>query len=394
VDVGGGFLDLFGKPPRESACECERSGTMMLGPVLNLVNGPVIGDAVRDPNNRIAKLLAREKDDARVVEELYLAVLCRVPTKVEMEAGLKALREGEADFHEMLAEADRRRVALAAYEKGLDARQAQWEAEQKRVPDWVPLEVTSAKSKGGAVLTVQKDGSVLASGKNPSPETYTVTAKTKLSGITGIRLEALNDPSLPVKGPGRAGNGNFVLNELKVAAQEESSTAKPAAVALHRPQATFAQDGFPVANAIDNNPNTGWAVMGGDGKARAATAYFELQKPVAFAKGAQFTVTMQQRYPGKDHNVGRFRLSVTTSKPPLSLTGPPPAVAAILNTPPAQRTAAQKAELTRFYRAQDAELARLSAAIAEFGRPVDKRQPGAQDLVWALLNSKAFQFNH
>src|SRR5260221_3640695 len=35
VDIPGGFLNLFGKPPRESACECERSGSMMLGPVLN-----------------------------------------------------------------------------------------------------------------------------------------------------------------------------------------------------------------------------------------------------------------------------------------------------------------------------------------------------------------------
>ncbi|HZY89436.1 MAG TPA: DUF1549 domain-containing protein [Gemmataceae bacterium] len=394
VDVGGGFLDLFGKPPRESACECERSGTMMLGPVLNLVNGPVIADAVKDPNNRIAKVLAREKDDARVVEELYLSVLCRTPTKAEMETGVKALRDGEADFHEMAAEAARRRAALAAHEKALEARQAKWEAEQKLVPEWSPLEVTDAKSKGGATLTVQKDGSVLASGKNPAPETYTVTAKTKLSGITALRLEVLNDPSLPSQGPGRAGNGNFVLNEFKVAVQEEGATGKPAAVALHRPQATFAQDGFPIANAIDNNPNTGWAVMGPDGKARAATAYFELQKPVAFAKGARFTVTMQQRYPGKDHNVGRFRLSVTTAKPPLSLTGPPQAIAGILATDTTKRTPAQKAELTRFYRAQDAELARLNAAVAEFGQPVDKRQPGAQDLVWALLNSKAFQFNH
>jgi hypothetical protein len=367
---------------------------MMLGPVLNLVNGPVIADAVKDPNNRIAKVLAREKDDARVVEELYLSVLCRTPTKAEMETGVKALRDGEADFHEMAAEAARRRAALAAHEKALEARQAKWEAEQKLVPEWSPLEVTDAKSKGGATLTVQKDGSVLASGKNPAPETYTVTAKTKLSGITALRLEVLNDPSLPSQGPGRAGNGNFVLNEFKVAVQEEGATGKPAAVALHRPQATFAQDGFPIANAIDNNPNTGWAVMGPDGKARAATAYFELQKPVAFAKGARFTVTMQQRYPGKDHNVGRFRLSVTTAKPPLSLTGPPQAIAGILATDTTKRTPAQKAELTRFYRAQDAELARLNAAVAEFGQPVDKRQPGAQDLVWALLNSKAFQFNH
>jgi len=49
-DVPGGFLDLFGKPPRESACECERVTGMQLGPVLNLVNGPVVADAIRDPS--------------------------------------------------------------------------------------------------------------------------------------------------------------------------------------------------------------------------------------------------------------------------------------------------------------------------------------------------------
>ena len=70
-----------------------------------------------------------------------------------------------------------------------------------------------------------------------------------------------------------------------------------------------------------------------------------------FAKGARFTVTMQQRYPGKDHNVGRFRLSVTTAKPPLSLTGPPQAIAGILSTDATKRTPAQKAELTRIQKA-------------------------------------------
>ena len=88
--VSGQFLELFGKPPRESACECERTSTMLLGPVLNLVNGPVLANALGDPANRIAKLLAAEKSDARLVEELYLAILCRPPTKQELKTGVGA----------------------------------------------------------------------------------------------------------------------------------------------------------------------------------------------------------------------------------------------------------------------------------------------------------------
>ncbi|MFN6053876.1 MAG: DUF1553 domain-containing protein, partial [Planctomycetia bacterium] len=90
VDVGGGFFQLFGKPPRQSACECERSSSMMLGPVLSLVNGPVIGDAVRDPNNRLIKLLTSEKDDKKLVEELFLSIINRYPSESELQASLKA----------------------------------------------------------------------------------------------------------------------------------------------------------------------------------------------------------------------------------------------------------------------------------------------------------------
>ena len=46
VNSPDGFLDLFGRPARESSCECERSSGMMLGPALNLVNGPTIADAI------------------------------------------------------------------------------------------------------------------------------------------------------------------------------------------------------------------------------------------------------------------------------------------------------------------------------------------------------------
>jgi hypothetical protein len=47
--VSDPFLDDFGKPVRESACECERSSGMVLGPVMKLINGPTVADALVTP---------------------------------------------------------------------------------------------------------------------------------------------------------------------------------------------------------------------------------------------------------------------------------------------------------------------------------------------------------
>jgi hypothetical protein len=90
---GDGFLDLFGKPARETPCECERSSTVSLGQALNLINGPTISDAIADPHGRVAQLVASVPEDRKLVEDLFLAALSRLPSKREMTNALNHFKQ-------------------------------------------------------------------------------------------------------------------------------------------------------------------------------------------------------------------------------------------------------------------------------------------------------------
>ena len=353
---------------------------MMLGPVMNMVNGPVVGEAIKDPNNRIAKLCATQKDDAKVVEELYLAVLCRPPTPKELAAGLQALKDGEPDYTAAVAEHDKRAAELAAYEKSLDLKQAQWEKDLKTAPVWTVLDVDSAKSAGGATLTKQADGSVLASGTEPDAGDVHADGQGEADRRDG-------DPAggAARRQPAGAGAGPGAQRQLRPervhgrGASRRAGWRKPRSsgfkpMKLQNAQADFSQESWAVAGAIDGNEATGWAISPQFGKPH--TAVFEFKDPIAFADGAELTIAMVQKFPGKEHNLGKFRLSVTTAKTPILLNGPPAPIAQILNTEPDKRTPEQKAEITRHFRAQDAEYNRLAQRVAEFAAPVDKRHPG------------------
>jgi hypothetical protein len=81
----GGFLDLFGRPQRESPCECERRSEVSLKQALNLINGDTVADAVADPNGRVAKLILAGAPNSKIIEDLYLASLNRMPNPGEFK---------------------------------------------------------------------------------------------------------------------------------------------------------------------------------------------------------------------------------------------------------------------------------------------------------------------
>lgn len=378
------FLDDWGRPARETSCECERSHGVILGPVMKLVNGPTVANAIADPANAIHKLAKEEKDDAKLVEELFLRFLGRRPDAAEIEIGRLALYSAGAGYDEAVAE-------LKAYEATLPPKLAAWESDLNRPTEWTVLKPTELKSKVGGAIALEEDGSIFASGKL-GKDLYTIVAPLPLKQFTGIKLEALADKRLPAGGPGRAKNGNFVLNELKASISQADAPSEFKSASLGNAVASFSQTNWAVTGAVDGNISTGWAVSPSFNKNHTAT--FEANDAVELKEGAQLKLTFDQQYTDGAHLLGRFRISVTSSPTPFGGGSIPANILAIVKTPADQRTAEQQQSLLAFFQTSDREYQRLKTTVSQLDNErKNARLIGAQDLTWALINNPAFLFN-
>jgi hypothetical protein len=233
---------------------------------------------------------------------------------------------------------------------------AAWEAGQVM---WETLRPESIISLEGVTLKPQPDGSILASGKNPATDSYLLTIGKLPPKVTAFRLEVLPDDSFPRRGPGRAGNGNFVLSEFVV--HHRPAAGETLAVALQNPSATYEQTGaitdnpygkWPIAAALDGDTKGrkwGWAVMEQVGQPHAAV--FETASDLTLADGDSVSIGLWQNLDNPQHTIGRFRLSVTTAPRPVKISDSiPPAIRAILEIAKGQRTEAQTSELLAHYR--------------------------------------------
>jgi len=88
ANVDSPFLQLFGKPQRADACECERDNSSNMLQALNFINGKSILGRVQNPSARPALLLRDKRTDPQIVTELYLWSLARNPTAKEMQVAL------------------------------------------------------------------------------------------------------------------------------------------------------------------------------------------------------------------------------------------------------------------------------------------------------------------
>jgi hypothetical protein len=88
-DVDSSFLRTFGQPARETACQCERSVDSNLSQALQMINGPLVQSKVGDPKNRFRQAVTAGKTNEEIIQELYLAALCRASSEPEMRAAIE-----------------------------------------------------------------------------------------------------------------------------------------------------------------------------------------------------------------------------------------------------------------------------------------------------------------
>jgi mono/diheme cytochrome c family protein len=243
---------------------------------------------------------------------------------------------------------------LAEYEIGLQPKFEGWLRGGAKVDGavWTLLDLTRRESKAGATFKKMEDGSWLAEGKNGDHDEYTFKATLPDSpeggttyGVTGLKLEALSDPSLPKGGPGRADNGNIGLSRIRVFVGTNE-------VKIAKAVATFEQNAneLSIASALDDKPNTGWAVDPQFGKNHAAV--FTFAEPIREA--GELTVKLEFSLNTR-HNIGRARLSVFTGAEP-TLDGEvlSPKIAEILAGDVSKISAEDRKELFAWWKRRDA----------------------------------------
>jgi uncharacterized protein DUF1553/uncharacterized protein DUF1549 len=92
--VANYFLDVFGRPPRQITCDCERAQEPNMAQALHLINGAGVNQKISASGGLVDTLLKANKKDQEIVEELYLTCFGRLPTAQELEASFLTLDEG------------------------------------------------------------------------------------------------------------------------------------------------------------------------------------------------------------------------------------------------------------------------------------------------------------
>ena len=247
----------------------------------------------------------------------------------------------------------------------LEKMRAWEELRRNNQPEWTVIRpVVDDISTGGQKYLAAKDGSFLAQGYAPTKHRVKMTVETTQQEIRAFRLELLNDPNLPLNGPGRSVKGLGALTEFEVEAAPRSNPKQTKTVKIVRATADFSQPEReleslfddrskrrrvtgPIEFAIDGKEETAWGIDAGPGQRNVPRqAVFVAEQPISNQEGTILTIYLKQNHGGwnsddnQNNNLGRVRLAVTSAVD--AVADPlPPAVREIFSIAAERRTARQ-----------------------------------------------------
>ncbi len=185
----------------------------------------------------------------------------------------------------------------------------------------------------------QEDLSLLGGGDVYNSGVLRVWVDVPIQGITGFRVEALNDGNLPFNGPGLTGKGDFLITEFTVDATPLRELTAPDAgstqfvattnrVKFSRAVADIETPALPAMAMIDGViTNGGWGAPFTKGRRnQERRAVFQTETSVGFAGGSRLLLTVHSKPQGglnatsdqvSNFIPGRIRLSLTTAAGPL-----------------------------------------------------------------------------
>lgn len=175
----------------------------------------------------------------------------------------------------------------------------------------------SVSATGNETFDVLDDQSVLFGGTLPGSTIYRFEydglGDNAGQPLLGVRIDALRHKSLPGGGPGRgdAVRTNFVLNEVEATLTTgPDSDTQP--LAFGKATASFEQAKYGVANAVDGDPRTGWAIapkFKDEHWAELRTA-----EPIVLDDDRKLAISLDQHF-GRGRVMGRVKISLLIGPP-------------------------------------------------------------------------------
>ena len=260
----------------------------------------------------------------------------------------------------------------------LSERIANWaKAQEAPEPQWSVLDPADWQCFA-TKFEKQEDFSLLGGGDLQQGGIMRVWVDTKLTNITGFRLEALTNNNLLYAGPGQRNKGSFLVREFTAEAWPLENPTTTNKVKFRLATADLEAPGFGATNAIDGKTDKGgWTpTLTPERRNENHCAVFECEQPVGFPGGTRLLFTLDQTFRpdekshGLDaesrldcHLIGCFRLSATTNTGPLTAPRLSVEEKQWLALDPAERTAEQQHQLFSAFRHWDPEYAELTKKI-------------------------------